>query len=449
MSICASCANLSSLFGDNPMQVVDNRTVSFKFVNFDVRWSSYLLNICCHVGVLALSKKAFDEKGEEWMRDNVVATGPYQVEQWTRDDRIVLSRVENHWRKTGQVKNVNIIAIPEEATRVAMLRTGEVDAANISQKSNLPLLRDGFLALTTGQAIQEGVFFAGNLWEEVDARTGQPLERLTCARAVPWIGCPGQAADKGKVQDDMEEARLVRQALARSVDRDLLNETILGGQGWPVYVEYVDINDPHWQSKWEYPYDPQEAERLLDQAGYPRGANGMRFSEPIPLFVGPELGGGQGIAGEIGDAIAGFWERIGVPTQVLKYNYAVFRPGLVGRSTTIPFLTACDDGITPQPWDWPKGLVMSSLTRGGFSCGFESDFITKNYQAAAKEPDINKRIEYTNAFVDYIYHWALAPGYIVVPNKLTVNPKSIAEWKMRPSYVAAWSALENIVPAQR
>ena len=124
---------------------------------------------------------------------------------------------------------------------------------------------------------------------------------------------------------------------------------------------------------------------MLDQAGYPADDNGTRFQ--IPLFVGPELGGGEGPAGEIGDAIAGFWEDVGVRVEVLKYAYGVFRPGLVSRSTVVPMLTSCDDGKESYPFDWPKGLVQTTLTRGGFSCGFESPEILAWYEAAASEPD--------------------------------------------------------------
>ena len=113
--------------------------------------------------------------------------------------------------------------------------------------------------------------------------------------------------------------------------------------------------------------------------------NGTRFQ--IPLFVGPELGGGEGPAGEIGDAIAGFWEDVGIRVEVLKYAYGVFRPGLVSRSTVVPMLTSCDDGKESYPFDWPKGLVQTTLTRGGFSCGFESPEILAWYEAAASEPD--------------------------------------------------------------
>mgnify|MGYP002526507995 CR=1 FL=1 len=57
---------------------------------------------------------------------------------------------------------------------------------------------------------------------------------------------------------------------------------------------------------------------------------------------------------------------IGIDTAVLKYPYAVYRPGLVNRAATIPRLTSGDDGQTIYPFDWPKGIEESSLSRGGY-----------------------------------------------------------------------------------
>ncbi len=165
----------------------------------------------------------------------------------------------------------------------------------------------------------------------------------------------------------------------------------------------------------------------------------------MPLFVGPELGGGEGPAGEIGDAISGFWDKIGIKVQVLKYAYAVYRPGLVGRTSVTPFLTSCDDGQESYPWDWPKGLVMTTLTRGGFSCGFESPEILQWYQQSSREVDRNKRIEINNKVLEYLHFWALSPGYVSIPHAYFANPKYIKEWPMHLGN--SLNSPENIVLA--
>ncbi|CAI8007556.1 hypothetical protein GBAR_LOCUS5269 [Geodia barretti] len=166
--------------------------------------------------------------------------------------------------------------------------------------------------------------------------------------------------------------------------------------------------NPNWESQYEYPYDPGTANAMIDQAGYPANDDGVRFE--MPLFVGPELGGGEGPAGEIGDAIAGFWEDVGIRVKVLKYAYGVFRPGLVSRSTVVPMLTSCDDGKESYPFDWPKGLVQTTLTRGGFSCGFESPEILEWYEATASEPDRGERVRINKEYLQYCHIGRTFPG---------------------------------------
>jgi peptide/nickel transport system substrate-binding protein len=439
-SIAASAANLESLFGSNQAVAVDDYTLRMTFENFDVRWANYLLNDAGLVGHMSTSKMAADTKGEAWMREHIVSTGPYKVNRWVQNDVAELEATGFHWRKNGQFENVFIREIPEESTRVAAMSTGELDVADLALKSAQQMAASGFLTKGAGRSSQIGIFFSGNTWETVHAGTGEPLEDPgNCTRNLEWIGCP-------LIDGDMEQAQKVRRALALAIDRELLNDTVLSGLGYPNMVSHWDTKNPRWQAKWNYDYNVAEANRLLDEAGFPRANDGIRFQ--IPLFVGPELGAGKGTNGEIGDAVAGFWQDIGIETEVLKYAYTVFRPGIVSRTNNVPFQTTCDDGNSAIPWDFPKGLVESSLTRGGFSCGFEAPEIAQGYLEMASEPDINKRNQTSDEILDFIYNWVLSPGVVVVPEFVTYNPKQISAWNMKPTLTGAWTSLEEAVPAR-
>lgn len=454
-SIATSASTLTALFGDTPIEIVDEYTIRAKFANFDVRWASFLLNNEGQVTTIATPKKAFDQQGEDWLKKNFIGTGPYQVVEWKENLSGILERVPyDHWLKNGEVERLSILAVPEEATRIAMLETGEADIAYISPKNITRMAQLGYLEVDSGAGTQLGVFFTGNLWDGVNAQTGESLiETINLsgvyARDIQWVGNPWTPDDSNNPPgiDDMEQARLVRTALAMAVDRDAIIEFTLEGVGVPVYVDWFSTQSPYWDNKWQYEYDPDEAERLLDRAGYPRVSGGYRFE--LPLFVGPEVGGGEGPGGEIGDAVGGFWEKVGVKAPILKYAYAVYRPGVVGRTTVTPYLTSCDEGVETWPWDWPKGLVATTLTRGGFSCGFESPDLLAWYMQSSKEADISKRVAINNQVVEYLHHWALNPGIVSIPEARFANPKSIKEWRMQPGLAAgAFNHPENIVLAR-
>ena len=42
-------------------------------------------------------QRAQEENGEEWMRENFVGTGPFQVDEWIRDNRAVFTKSGHHW----------------------------------------------------------------------------------------------------------------------------------------------------------------------------------------------------------------------------------------------------------------------------------------------------------------------------------------------------------------
>lgn len=455
-SIATSAANFAALFGTNKLVATDKYTITAKFSHYDVRLTSYLLNQYGQTPAVVVPEAEFTQKGEAYLKANPVGTGPFQMKSYKQDVKVVVEKVPyNHWRKSPAINTFTVLEVPTEQTRISMLQTGEVDSAYVAPVDVSRVAKLGFKWIPNGNATEEGVFFTGNLWDPTNAITGKKIDFASSGvyvNPVPWVGDPflgppDVRPNTPQGMDNMEQARLVRTALAESVDRKSIVTDILGGFGNVEYVDYFDVNNSNWQSKWNYPYDPKAAGTLLDKAGYPAGSNGTRFQ--MPLFVGPELGGGQGPAGEIADAIAGYWNKIGIDVQVLKYAYAVFRPGLVSRTTIVPFLTSCDEGQTAWPWDWPHGQEMTTLSRGGFGCGFESPDILKIYEQEAAEPDPAKRIALNDQLATYLYHWALDPGYVAVPSGRFVNPNSISSWNMDPSLTDSYNSPENIVPASR
>ena len=442
-SIHGQAGDFACLWGE--WRQVDEFTLEFDFSTFDATWKDDFLNQSGQAFVV-LSKSANDQNGDDFSRDNVVATGPYLVESWDRDDQVTIVARPNHWKFSPKTNRVQFIEVTEATTRASLLRTGEVDAALLEPKDAGAFIRGGFGQTGTQGSVQLGVFFSGNLWEDVHAKTGEPLPvKATFVHDLPWIGSPGKH-NGGTPNDDMEQARLVRRALAVAIDREGVNQALLNGLGKPVHVEYFNDSSPNWRSKWEYPFDPEEAIDILANqivADYQQGSadksddnlNGNAFE--VSVYAGPELGGGFSITGEVADAVAGFWADIGLRTFTLKFSYQTFRPTVVGRSNTHPWITSCDKGRESNPWHFPKGLVQTTLTRGGFACGFESPEILGFYTRMAEAPDLAAATQAANEYLDYVYFWNLQPGVVAVPNDVFFNPNKIAAWPMGKSATSA------------
>ena len=172
-------------------------------------------------------------------------------------DMVKYEAFEEHYRQVPAFKELNILLVPEEATRVAMLKAGEADLASVS----LP--------------------FRGEL--EAAGVTTRPVlapDRV----AFLTYGAYDSRAKNMPVADIR-----VREALSLAINRKEISETLFQGllepplppaRILPGYPD-VDIDDmSFWEEKAAeyYRYDPIEAKRLLTEAGYPDGFD-------IKLFV--------------------------------------------------------------------------------------------------------------------------------------------------------------------
>ena len=420
---------------------IDDSTFDLPFANFNPAWDGNRTNMFgFSFGVI--SKNAYDENGEDWSRDNVVMTGPFEITEWATEDAGFLSAVPDHWRQTAAVDTIHLVALPEAATRLASLLTGEVDVAKPEFKDLKRLVDAGFRTVSAGGGRKAGIFWGGNYWETHDPRTGEQLGPigLSYDPGVPWaVVVP--VADPATVDERMEKARMVRWAMSLAIDRALVNEALMDGLAWPEYMWSASVIQPEWQDRWLIPYDPSRAEQLLDEAGYPRGGDGVRMNADI-------FRSGTNVDA-ISDAVAGFWEEVGIRTTVDKSAYSTVRPSLVSRSFVKINIQAIGETATNRPFDWPKGGEMTSLGRGGFGPGVEVPEITQAYVDTGNEPDRLKRVEINTALIDHMHHMMQGSAVVSLPDLLVFNSKAIESWAMRQAGSLDLMAYpEFIVPAR-
>ena len=459
-SVHSQSGDYSANFAE--MVKIDDYTVEVPIKTYTVVWNQALFNTFAGTNG-TFSKKAFDEKGKDWVLTNVIATGPYMLKDFRPQEVISLESFAGHHTQPAPMKFVNLRDVPEESTRLAMLKNGQADIADISLKRINDLRERGFKTSDSGKAAQMAVIMAGNYWEEYDYNCSIGQVSVQCPDIVPgtpqlvdsdregytpdaehpWIGEYGD-------EESMERARKVRQAMALALDTKLMNETLLDGLGWELYMNSFSTKDPNWNAKWEWSQDIDEANRLLDEAGYPAelGRNKYRFE--ANLYATPHAGGPGGTAGEIQSAIGAMWGAIGITTTLERQDYSVWRPTVVERSQNQPFLSACGgtDARDSVPWDFPKGVTYSSLSRGGFSCAMEIPFVLDKHLEASGEADRTRRIEINTELAEFYANEWLVPGITVVPSPLVWNPKKIKSWEMRANAGATHIvSLDTIIPA--
>ncbi len=177
-----------------------------------------------------------------------VGTGPFKLTEWARGSHLVLSKNAEYW-KAGRPYLDRIVykVIPDGGARVAALETGEVDLAPAGAVPEPEIPRLIKLAHLT--STEKGYEALGPiLWLELNLRD-KPLNDVR-----------------------------VRRAIAHAIDKKIVVETIWFGVGWPATGPIVSSNQAMYNPNvTKYPYDLAVAERLLEEAGYKRGAGGVRF----------------------------------------------------------------------------------------------------------------------------------------------------------------------------
>ena len=378
------------------------------------------------------SKALFDQVGPEGIRDLYIGTGPFEAREWVEDQHAILNAVDGHWRKTPEMAQVRVLAVPDPVVRATMLRTGEADAAQVDTKDIPALKAEGFVADPTSSWMQ-GIFYGGNYWEATLHKTGEPVNAGGYDPSLPWVGEYGNDAS-------MEQARKVREAMSRTIDRVGINESVVENLGFPTYVPMVSVRSPDYDDKWTVEYEPARGKALLEEAGFADGFD-------VDLWGGGEPGSGTGR--EITEAIAAAWQNeLGLNVTLDATEYSAHRPKTVEFTWNQLQFRIARDTNSALTLDLPKGGHASTVSQGGSICaGNLIPKFTELYNLSANETEADVRRGYALELINYAQEWWLETGVIEIPNFALYSDEKIKAWP-RPLAAfagsAIWANLEEI-----
>lgn len=212
-----------------------------------------------------------------------VGTGPFKFVRMTPDEEIILARNPDYFGAVPKIRRVRMRVVPEAIVRALELRKGTADIGGVDSLAPDMILT---LAKQPGLVVED-----------------QPGTQL----AYVAFNC----------SDPVLSHREVRQALAYATDRASLIRYVLRGQARPANSLLPPGNPAYDPNAKQYPYDPAEANRLLDAAGFPRGPDGVRFH--ITLKTSTEES-----AHVLGEALASQWSRVGVALDLRSLEEGTF-----------------------------------------------------------------------------------------------------------------------------
>ncbi|MFC2968245.1 ABC transporter substrate-binding protein [Acidimangrovimonas pyrenivorans] len=199
-----------------------------------------------------------------------VGTGPYAISQFVPGERVVYTRYDKFWGDKAPLEKATVIRVPETASRVTALKTGEVDLiTNIAPDQ---------LAMIDADANLKAVGSATPLFHVMIMNMNHP-----------------------KLKDPR-----IRQALSLAIDRDTLNEALWQGKAvvpsTHTMKEFGDLYMPELKT---FEYNPEKARKLLKEAGY----DGFEITyDTDPVYYTNGLLAAQ--------AIVEMWAKVGVKGKV-------------------------------------------------------------------------------------------------------------------------------------
>jgi len=198
-------------------------------------------------------RKYVERVGDEGFKKAPIGAGPYRFVSFTPGVELVVEAFEAYWRKVPGVKRIVLRSIPDEATRLAALKRGEVDVAyNIR----------------------------GALAEDLRRGPGTTL-KPNVGQATFWVNFPDQWDPKSPWND-----RRVRLAANLAIDRPAMNQADALGFSKITWSLIPSSFEFYWQPP-ALGYDPARAKQLLAEAGYPGGFDaGDYFCDAAIAFVG-------------------------------------------------------------------------------------------------------------------------------------------------------------------
>jgi peptide/nickel transport system substrate-binding protein len=285
-------------------------------------------------------KRYLEKVGEDGFRKAPIGAGPYKFVSFQPGVEMVLEAFDGYWRKTPSVKRLVFRSVPDESTRAAALKRGDID---VTYLLNGPIAAD------------------------VRRTPGLTLTAMR-TNGVLWVEFPEQWTAGSPWAD-----RRVRLAANLAIDRQAINEAEALGYSGPTgnivprHQEFALAIEPH-------PYDPKRAKALLAEAGYPNGFDAGDLT-PFPPYNG------------MGEAIANYFGAVGIRTRLRTMERAALLSAWRDHKLRGVFV-----GATGQAGNASTRLEAFATSKGGLAYGTVPE-VESLFARQIQEMDRKKREE--------------------------------------------------------
>ena len=374
----------------------DERTIRFvfnePFIDFLILYGSPAS------GAGWIVPKAYYQKvGADGFKNAPIGAGPYRFIRQTAGSEIEFEAFTDYWRKVPSVKTIVVRGISEPATRLALLKTGEIDVMYQVTGDLLATVRqDPGIRLTAP--------LAGACWLE-------PM-------AFDYPDHP------------LKDIR-VRQAVSLAIDRQAINDAEVGGLS-PIEGNWIAAEWPGALQRPVPPTDVARAKELLGQAGVAEGFE-VSWITPLP----PNSSWAERVASQL--------RAVNIKTQVNIMERGAFYAKLAPGPDRLKGFVIQFSGA---PGDAAARIRENAVCQGAFSgmCIAEIDDRMKAYDASTDPAQRNQLLDEVQAIMlDQYYMIPLVRNvFIIAAGPRIANPRLEGIIGAIPQYnwIGPWEDVE-------
>lgn len=200
-------------------------------------------------------RPVFEQEGTldnaAWNKAPTVSAGPFVFKEWQSGSFLRFVRNDKYWGDKPLLDEIFVRIVPDDASQVAALKTGDGDLGIFISYPDIPGLEEaGLTIVSVKSGYSEGMFMS------LSDKTNPALQDVSVRQAIAY------ALDREKVSKDL-----------------LLGKTRPGATLWD-NSPYVD------PTLTPYPYDPAKANELLDAAGWiDSNGDGTRDKDGVELVL--------------------------------------------------------------------------------------------------------------------------------------------------------------------
>jgi ABC-type transport system substrate-binding protein len=345
-------------------------------------------------------------------------TGSYQFVERVQGMYVRFERVPyQHWRLKGDIPELEFRWMAEASTRLAALQTGEIHITTLPEDLVKQAEGEGMKVYRGTQEGRRAFFSFRGVYVD---------EKSSCG----FKFCDTPLLDVN-----------VRKAMNKAIDRDALNSAFFGNKGIPMYMNHIPNGHPAFNPDWErnfpqeYGFDPAAARQLLADSGY---SSSKPVKTRMHIRIIPAFGGAQ----DVQEAVAGFWQDIGIDAELVTLDPAALRAK--GRKGEVEDLVsmAISSSFDIQGWRVYNSHVPPAYV------GYETAELNSLSRQMQSSMEIDQQYALLGQIGNLAYTDHVGIPLFWIPAEVIGNPEFIESYSFPGSLSQMWTHVERIKGAR-